>query len=60
LKFIFTNFNNSLGIFIKELAKVGTFRNRNLYFAYFISAFPDTNLKRLHYSFYLEGGVPNG
>jgi hypothetical protein len=60
LEFVFTNFNNPIGLFIKELAKVGTIRNRNLYFGYFISAFPDTKLKRFHYTFYLGEVVTNG
>lgn len=54
------NFNNELGNFNLEPAKIGTVYNRELFFSYFINSLGATRMKKITYSFYLGKEVTNG
>ncbi len=60
LEIEFTNYNNILGSFNKELWEIGTLANRKLFLAYIIYGFKDSMLKKINYSFYLGEEVQNG
>jgi hypothetical protein len=60
LEVTFVNFFNPFGIHAREHIKVGSFENRELYFQYFISAYPGQNIKVFQYTFYLGEVVNHG
>lgn len=60
LEIIFKNYNSVLGSYNKEPWEIGTIANRKLYLMYVISAFSETKLKKINYSFYLGEEVING
>ena len=60
LEIEFTNYNNVLGSFNKELWEIGSLAKRKLFFAYIIYGFNDSVIKKIDYSFYLGEEVQNG
>lgn len=60
LEIIFKNYNSVLGSYNKEPWEIGFIANRKLYLMYVISAFSETKLKKVNYSFYLGEEVING
>ncbi|MDD5070364.1 MAG: hypothetical protein PHV17_06510 [Candidatus Omnitrophica bacterium] len=46
------NFNNPLGIGLTSPQKIGTYKNKELYFIFTIYALNKSSVKLLHYTFY--------
>jgi hypothetical protein len=60
LEIVFTNYNNSLGNYTKDLWEIGNIKNRKLFLSYVITGLPEGNLKQVDYTLYLGEGVTNG
>jgi hypothetical protein len=60
LEITFSNYNNSLGNYTKDMWPIGTFKGRRLLLSYGIFGMTDGSLKKFDYSFYLGEEVQNG